>query len=361
MRRRHSALISIAAALLVATSSACRANRPAGAITWIEEVAFETDAKLGGCVVADVDPTRPGNEIAVVASTGEVFVVFHDPDAGWQSERIAELPGEMIQIAAGDLDPANPGDELVAVGAAIGVEDEDGAGAAWVLGHGAEGWTAEKVFEDEALLHAVCVGDFRPYRPGVEALVAGYSSEVFVLAPWDAGWDAVSVARVEGQAKGATPFEGGAAIATTAGQVVLVEDVGAEGWSETVLAEFDSPQARITARGAEILVCDNGGELHLVDAEGSRLLLFASSRLRGAVIADLVPNRDGVEYATAGYDGDVTVVTLGPGDSDATITLVGHDADRLHHLAAGEILGRGMALVACGYSGRVLVCWSEAW
>ena len=363
MRHRHPALLCLAATLVVACDGARSAKRPAatGALTWMEEVAFDAGVKLGGCVVADVDPTRPGNEIAVVASTGAVFLVYREPTGGWGSEQIAELPGEMIQIAAGDLDPGSPGDELVAVGAARGGEDEGGPGAAWIIARGADGWSATKVFEDVALLHAVCVGDFLSRRAGAEVLVAGYSGKSWILRRSTDGWDATSMARFEGQAKSATPFRDGAAIATTAGQVVLVRDVGAAEWSATVLAGFESGQARITSRGADVLVCGNGGELHLVGVDGSRLLHREDDRLRGAVIADLDPTRAGVEYATAGYSGDITVVALGPGDAETVTTVVGHDTDRIHHLAAGELAGRGTVLVACGYSGRVVVCWSEVW
>ena len=65
------------------------------------------------------------------------------------------------------------------------------------------------------------------------------------------------------------------------------------------------------------------------------------------------------EMATVGYDGLIYVVTHERDPDGAgfivTRTPVGRDSDRFHHLAAGPIRGLGHVLVACGYSGRVIV------
>jgi hypothetical protein len=68
-----------------------------------------------------------------------------------------------------------------------------------------------------------------------------------------------------------------------------------------------------------------------------------------------------------GYDGFVRVLGLRDaleddpsrgirsGDRVVQEVQVGRDDDRLHHLASGSLAGLGRCLVACGYSGRVLV------
>ena len=58
---------------LVASGCSSAGDADAG---WETLVALETDAKLGGCVVADLDPAVPGCEIAVVASTTYGFYVW---------------------------------------------------------------------------------------------------------------------------------------------------------------------------------------------------------------------------------------------------------------------------------------------
>jgi hypothetical protein len=106
-----------------------------------------------------------------------------------------------------------------------------------------------------------------------------------------------------------------------------------------------------------VLFCGNDGVLRLWQDGAVRELYASTERLRGAVIADLDPSRPGIEYATAGYDGRVVVVS--EEDSTLTATVVGRDAERFHHLAVGDLPGLGTCLVACGYGGRVIVVGHE--
>jgi hypothetical protein len=83
------------------------------------------------------------------------------------------------------------------------------------------------------------------------------------------------------------------------------------------------------------------------------------------VLADLFPDRAGLEAATAGYDGAVTVLVRGDSswlgmtldgreDGARSAQVAAQDTERLHHLAAATLAGRGTGLVACGYAGRLL-------
>ncbi len=57
----HALLLPLASLLLPALPP------EAGDATWRTEIAFETSDKLGGCAIGDLDPTRAGNEVAIVS------------------------------------------------------------------------------------------------------------------------------------------------------------------------------------------------------------------------------------------------------------------------------------------------------
>ncbi len=315
-------------------------------VSWNQETAYEGSTKLGGCTVGDLDPDRPGQEIAVVAGNGDVILVFLD-QGEWQSETVDHLPGEMIQCAAGNLLPDHPGDELITVGIAQGGEDDGGPGSAWVFFKTSSGWQRQKAFEDSALLHAVCMGP-----PGT-AFVAGYSHKVHRLERGPDGWAAGWSADLAGPAKGAAWSQDGLAICDANGRLNIFDEGGQ---AIPHRAAFPAPQARIARDGARVLVCDNGGDLRLLNSPTSipEVIHHESDRLRGAVFADLLAESPGLECATAGYRGDVTLVYRhSKGEWHAEP--VGHDSDRFHHLATGVLPGRGISLVGCGYSGRVTV------
>ena len=343
-------------AAVLASLGACAAPA-AGPERWNVEVAFEQDAKLGGCAVGNFDPDRPGNEIAVVNERGEVWMLWR-ADRRWESELVMRRPGELIQVAAGDLDPDHPGEELVAVGMQSGTEDSGGAGAAVLAWREGDGWRERELASDDALLHAVAVGEIDPTRPGPEVVVAGYSRSVHVGWLEGGNFESTVVAELPGPAKGVALERGAMVFACEDGSVVRVTRRGGE-WASEVVASFADPQARIDAYDGALLVCDNGGYLRLVEPEPGgaepRVTVVHKSpdRLRGAVFSGLDPAAEGIELATAGYDGWIVVVRRA-GRGFRTYEIA-HDTDRLHSLASGELPEVGPALVACGYSGRVLV------
>lgn len=324
---------------------------------WAQEIAWEGGLKLGGCAIGDLRPDLPGQEVAVVASDGRI-VILNRENGVWKQETAATLPGEVIQCAAGDLMPQHPGDELVAVGAKEGGEDDGGPGVAFALSYdpgegGSPGkWTERPILADPKLVHAVCIGDLDPSRPGAEVLVAGYSRQAFVFAAENGGFKPLGSVSLRGEAKGAAATSTGAAIANANGTVELVERKGST-WTATALADYSVPQARIAARGADILVCANDGGLRLLRDGETQLIFQSPDRLRGAVFLDFDSRGKGPEIATAGYDGRITVHFRE--DAGWGFREVGRDDDRFHHLAAGELPDLGFALVGCGYSGRVTV------
>ena len=173
-----------------------------------------------------------------------------------------------------------------------------------------------------------------------------------------------------------TATASGLAVACDDGSLVhLARPVEGGVWTLRDTFESDAPLARVAARGDELLVCGNDGKLwlHAATASGafrrSTQCLAADDRLRGAVFADLDPRAEGLEAATAGYDGTLRVLQLtalrfagdvipesaGLPEYFVEPEVVAEDTDKLHHLAAGRFEGLGTALVSAGYSGRVLV------
>lgn len=314
---------------------------------WQTLVALQTKAKLGGCVVADLIADEPGDEIAVVASTGTVFMVRR-VGSDWMTELVCEMPGEMIQIAAGDLDPRIPGDELVFVGAKTGGEDDGGPGVAVYAWRQDDRWHHERILEDSKLLHGVAVGDFDPEHPGVEAMVAGYTHKAHVLGVGEGGWRKLAEVDVGAEAKGVAAGLGGAVVANADGSLVMVIS-HRSAWQSRVIGRYPAPLARLTADANEVIFCSNDGTLRRYASGETTELYSSSDRLRGAVVVDIDHTTAGVEIATAGYTGEVTVLAAGKA------RVVAWDDNKFHHLAAGELPGLGTCLVGCGYSGRVLV------
>ena len=162
-----------------------------------------------------------------------------------------------------------------------------------------------------------------------------------------------------GLAVGEKQMYRGAALACKDGSVRLVargtspED--GPNWTCRVLDKASSGQARIAAANATLVVAGDDGSLSLLDAQGRRAIHREDDRLRGAALADLDPGAPGLEAATAGYTGRITVLYRDGEEWRAEV--VGNDPDKLHHLAVGVLpgLGTAPAIVACGYSGQLHV------
>ena len=75
---------------------------------------------------------------------------------------------------------------------------------------------------------------------------------------------------------------------------------------------------------------------------------------------DLDPSSPGLEIATTGYSGRVTILREAE-NGGYTPSLLFTDPAGFHHAAAGELDGKpGLELVVCGMGGRVLVfCFGQ--
>lgn len=327
---------------------ACASTGPGAWDGWWQETILEGQGKLGGCVVADIDPLLPGNEIVAVGEDGGIHLLWLW-NGVWHHRRPYTLEGEAIQCVAGDLIAGQGGEELIALGVATGVEDGGGRGRATAMGLTAdrERWLKTYI-ESEALIHAGVLADLDPDAPGPELAYGGLFGEARLVGR---GRPAV-LGDLPGNAKGAAAGVGGVVFACDDGSLVRFRR-GSGRWDQDLLARAPDALARVAATGDRVLFCGNDGVLRLWRGGEVRELFVGTARLRGAVIADLDPLSPGIEYATAGYDGGVVVVREAEGRP--AFEVVGRDGDRLHHLAAGELPGLGMCLVACGYGGRVLV------
>ena len=124
------------------------------------------------------------------------------------------------------------------------------------------------------------------------------------------------------------------------------------------IGRFDTALARVdVGPSGDVLISANDGNMRVIVDGDVEYVECSNEPMRGAVFADVDFWHAGVEMATAGYDGRVLVFSreVTGGEVRYTITSVARDTDKFHHLAAGELEGLGEVLVACGYSGRVIV------
>jgi len=328
---------------------------------WSSLVAADLGEKLGGCAVGDVDPTKPGNEIVAVGVSGTVYVVSF-VDGAWQHEVAGKASGEMVQVVVGDVDPnpEHPALEIVCVGVAEGTEDDGGQGAAHVLFFDEGEWVMREIHRSPALLHAAYVADGVGDRPdldgtlGTEVVLGGFDDDLVVLDLTEDGWVPEVVGTLPGAAKNMVEYRDGVAVACADGSLLLLRRPS-DTWQLELLDRAPAGNARMATDGARLLVARDDGGLGLYTGGVRKDIHRESDKLRGAVLANVDPPHPGVEAVTGGYGKTITVLTQDGDDWDDTE--VYEDGDRLHHMAAGHLsnLGSSIFVVACGYSGRIIV------
>jgi hypothetical protein len=317
-------------------------DQPAG---WTTSVVLDAGEKLGGLAIGDADPNRVGTEIVVVSASGAVRVLSRKGDA-WSAEIVFQAPGEMVQVAIGDVVSPTPGPAIAAVGMLKGGEDDGGTGAAWLVQRVGTEWRATRLMRSKALLHGVCIHEGNVFA-------AGYDGRLWRLTFRDGEWRHDELFELPGAGKALLSTPRGVVIACTDGSLVLARRDG-DAYEAEVLDRRSAGRARIGRAGEQLVVADDDGVLSIVEGGARSELHRAADKLRGAVLADLVPAWPGLEAATAGYDRTVTVLRETDGAWTGEVVL--RDDERFHHLAAGDLGTRpGLDLAACGYSGRVYV------
>lgn len=327
---------------------------------WLAEVALDAGVTLNACALGDVLPERPGPELVGVGGRGEVFVVWREGER-WSSERVLSTGGELVQVAVGDVDPTRPGLEIVAVGASRGGEDDGTPGRATLIYRAGEQWQSERLRDERSLIHAVC-----PVPGGV--VVAGYDQRVTLLERREGRWRERDLGELPGPARCAVPLPEepgppGVALCCKDGSVVRCVRRGED--YELLPADFRaSGRARLSAANDHLLVADDDGTLALVPglAPGlpehvrgqARVEIYrASSKLRGAVLADVDPSAPGLEACTCSGAGELTV--LSHVDGRWRPAEAARDTAILHDLCYGPLGELGPVLVAASRGGRLWV------
>ena len=343
------------AALLPLLSAGGCSSLPDGMAGRVE-VALEAGQKLGGCAVGDLLPANAGDEIVALGEDGRIYCTYwidegrHEgtPVGRWHTEEVFRCPGEMIQVTIGDADPFREGLEVVAVGSFTGPEDPKTQGAVWILGRKDGEWWAEQVLTAPNLVHGVAV-----HKEGIVA--AGYGRAAWRLVRSGQGWERTGIGPLPGDGKAVVDLGGAVAIGCTDGSLVRAFVVQGK-WQLATLDSRDAARSRLATLDGAIVSANDDGSLTLlpVGAQESELLHKESQKLRGAWIGEFgsIP---GPAVATVGYSGRVTVMRQdyqGPWRE----WVIYEDTDRLHHLGSGDVYGDGRTvLVACGFSGRVVV------
>lgn len=349
------AFLTAAILLQAPRDAAAQFNEPA----WSIDVALESPYKMNGCAVGDVMAERPGDEIVTVNQLGQAQVALLS-NGTFDVRVAASTKGELIGCDIGDLVSDVPDNELLIWGSLEGSEDSGNKGVAFVVTrHPTKPkgmvWAQHQVLVEDTLVHGGCVAELDPTHRGAEFAFGGYSKRVHVFARYGTEWVSELAAELDAPIKCIAAYSKGLAVGCLDGKLLyLYKDNGA--WKSEILDEAPAGQARISVAGDLILAARDDGKLALVEqGKPRREILASDDKLRGAVLADLVPSTPGIEAATVGYDRRLAVLERRGESWSAEI--VYDDSDKFHHLAAGNLdpASPGLELVACGFSGKLFV------
>jgi hypothetical protein len=326
---------------------------------WTATVLHAAETKLGGCATGDVLPEVPGDEVVAVAVNGDVHLCWRGAE-GWEHAVIHTGAGELIQVAVGDLVPELPGAEILAGGMQEGDEDSGGPGRAVVLCQRdasapvAERFEVLATWNPQALVHAALIADVDPGRDGLEGYFAGFDRALSGLEFTDVETVSAGQAGIlPSDAKGICAHDGAVYVSGSEGELWRWTP-GGDPAGEVVFQAEDG-LARLAGGEHGVLASSNQGSLFLWDGAEARSIFTEPGGVkgRGAVQADLLPERSGIEAATAGYSGQVHLGRRHTGGW--RFEAIHDDGEKLHHLAAGDLNLQvpGLELVCVGYSGRI--------
>ncbi len=360
--------------LIVVLTFAAQTNAEAHNDAWAATILLECDEHIGGLAVGDVDPDSPGDEIAAVTETGDVWLIRRNGSNDWQPQRIHAADGELIMCAIGDVDPNSPGNELVAVGMVRGRESQSGPGQVLVLRRDANtgSFTAEQAFVDGHMIHGVAIGDVSARHLGNEIIACGFNHRVTLLSHAGDHWDDEVIyvandrlkigliADIYGERPGME-----AMVCGSDGRVVVLHEA-ALGWRHEVAFESDAGQSRIAKNGMGVLVGGDDGAITLLSRRRDHWWVLPlgrdTAKIRGVAFADADGDRSDELYV-CGYSGNVTLLVQSSEDRTdwhfqvIYSAVVDGTVFPLHHLVAGELDPQrdGEELVTAGHAGRVIM------
>lgn len=356
------AFLSVGVLLLIALSSA-------DAASWRSEVLLESSCDMGGAAIGDLLPESPGNEVAVVNSKGEVWVVRR-AGAEWKGERLLKCKGELIMCAIGDVDPRHKGNEVVAVGMVEGEESLGGPRQAVVLHREGDKWVGERAFEDDHMIHGVAIGDICPRHKGNEVVLCGFNHRVRVVAFRKDRWRQKTVYVANDRMKIAADADilperpGQEAVVSGSDGKAVVLWAGKLGWHHEIVYTDRAGQSRVAVGQPGILIGGDKGKVTLASRAGKQwqteLLGRDAHKIRGVAVGDVDPTREGSEINACGYSARLTQYTRTPKGFWST-KVVFSTQKPLHHLVLGVFIAKhpGPELLTCGHGGKLIAVYPQ--
>ena len=142
-------------------------------------------------LVADLDGSNPGEEVAVGTSSGEVVELFWDGSA-WQEQGLWVSPSGVTCLSYGDADPLHDGPELAMAAA---------SGEMTLLERLGDTWSGRAIWTSPGALSALAIGDADADSPGNELLVG--CPDNLTRLRWDGkAWERESLWGGSGALKG---------------------------------------------------------------------------------------------------------------------------------------------------------------
>lgn len=137
-------------------------------------------------LVADLEPSRPGDEVAVGTVSGALWEIYWD--GAWLNRSLWVSDEGIERIAFGDADPVQDGPELMIAGM---------AGELTLMERFGDSWSGKTIWRFPEKMEGIDAGDLAPEYPG-KAIYAGGSKNLSRLS-WDgARWNADRIWGEEG-------------------------------------------------------------------------------------------------------------------------------------------------------------------
>jgi hypothetical protein len=129
-------------------------------------------------LAADLDSSRPGDEMAVGSASGNVSEIYWD-GLGWREKSLWVSPSGIVSLAFGDADPLHDGPEIAMAAVSGGIT---------LLERLGDAWTGRPVWSAGGPVTALAVGDADGDLPGNE-LLAGCPDNITRLRWSGQSWD----------------------------------------------------------------------------------------------------------------------------------------------------------------------------